>query len=126
MHRSRLSVVLIDCPLEKMDAGVEFWSHALGKALLLPDDPSSPYVGLEGKYGNLQVGLQSIDGESRVHLDIETDDVEAEVQRLEAIGARCKEQVESWWVMEAPSGHVFCVVPPQSDDFTENAQVWED
>ena len=39
-----------------------------------------------------------------------SDDVEAEVRRLEALGARRIRQVQSWWVMEAPTGQRFCVV----------------
>lgn len=62
--------------------------------------------------------------ESRVHFDIETDDVEAEVRRLERLGAHRRHQVESWWVMEAPSGHVFCVVPVQSQAWPAGAVEW--
>ena len=73
----------------------------------------------------MRVVLQRVDDNARIHLDIETDDVKAEVRRLEALGARRKEHRESFCVMEAPSGHLFCVVPPQSDDFPANTQVWE-
>jgi hypothetical protein len=59
-----------------------------------------------------------------VHLDIETNDIEAEVVRLEALGARRVEQVKRWWVMEAPTGQRFCVVPPQRPDFEDKANVW--
>ena len=69
--------------------------------------------------------LQRIEDDARVHLDFETDDVEAEVRRLESLGARRKEQRGSLWIMGAPSGHVFCVVPPQSDDFPGDANYWE-
>ena len=47
---------------------------------------------------------------SRVHLDIETDDIDAEVERLEAIGAKRVQYVHTWCVMEAPIGQCFCVV----------------
>ena len=58
---------------------------------------------------------------SRVHLDIETDDIEAEVQRLEALGAKRVEQGPHLGVMEAPTGQRFCVVRPQRTDFAERA-----
>jgi hypothetical protein len=61
---------------------------------------------------------------SRVHIDIETDDIEAEVQRLEALGAKRVAQVKRWWVMEAPTGQRFCVVRPQRPDFVERANSW--
>ncbi len=51
-----------------------------------------------------------------VHIDIETDDVEAEVTRLEKLGARKREKVKGWWVMVAPGDHPFCVVPVQRSD----------
>lgn len=125
-HRSRLCAIMIDCPTDKMDAGMDFW----GKALRMPPrsakSMSNPYVFLEGQAGGFCVVLQQVEDDARVHLDFETDDVEAEVRRLEKLGARRKEQMDSFWIMEAPSGHVFCVVPPQSDDFPADAQVWDD
>ncbi len=45
-------------------------------------------------------------------LDIESDDVEAEARRLEALGAKRIEAVRTWIVMEAPTGQRFCVVRP--------------
>lgn len=50
--------------------------------------------------------------------------VEAEVRRLERLGARRKQQVGAWYVMEAPSGHVFCVVPVQSKAWPAKAVEW--
>ena len=68
--------------------------------------------------------LQEVDHPSRAHLDIETDDIEAEVLRLEKLGAKRVAQIKRWWVMEAPSGHRFCVVLPQRADFDSHAKDW--
>ena len=125
-HRSRLCAIMIDCPSDKMYDGVDFWGKALNMPPRTSGDESNPYVFLEGRVGRLFVVLQRIEGDARVHLDFETDNIEAEVRRLEALGARRKEQMDSFWIMEAPSGHIFCVVPPQSDDFPGDAQVWDD
>ena len=125
MHRSRLCAIMIDCPPDKMDAGVDFWGKALNMPPRTGESVSHPYVSLEGHAGGFFVLLQRVEDDARVHLDFETDDVEAEVRRLEALGARRKEQMKSFWIMEAPSGHVFCVVPPQSDDFPGDANYWE-
>ena len=125
-HRSRLCAIMIDCPPGVMDAGVDFWANALDMLPRAKKDASDPYVFLEGQAGGFFVLLQRVEDDARVHLDFETDDVEAEVKRLEALGAQRKEQMDSFWIMEAPSGHIFCVVPPQSDDFPGDAQVWED
>lgn len=116
---------MIDCPPDRMDAGVEFWGKALNMPPRSGHSDSNPYVFLEGHAGGFFVLLQRVDDDARVHLDFETDDVEAEVRRLEALGARRKEQMDSFWIMEGPSGHVFCVVPPQSDDFPGDANLWE-
>jgi hypothetical protein len=59
-----------------------------------------------------------------VHLDIETDDIEAEVQRLTALGATVVERVHTWCVMEAPTGQRFCVVRAASADFSRSANQW--
>jgi hypothetical protein len=109
-----------------MQAGVRFWQQALGVTARDTDEPTSPYVTLTGGAGGLQLSLQRVHDPSRIHLDIETDNVEAEVQRLEHLGARRKASIQTWWVMEDPCGHLFCVVPAHSDAFAAQAQVWED
>ena len=74
---------------------------------------------------DLMILLQKVSHPSRVHLDIETDNIEAEVARLEALGARRLEKINTWWVMEAPTGHRFCVVRPQRDgEMPDDAAEW--
>ena len=125
MHRSRLIGIMIDCSEDTMEKGVRFWSQALGTVPLKRDDPTSPCVNLEGSEVTVDVRLQRVRDRSRVHLDIVTDDLEAEVQRLVKLGARRKEQIESWWVMEDPTGQPFCVAPTWSDADLENARTWD-
>jgi hypothetical protein len=72
----------------------------------------------------MHIEVQAVTHPSRVHLDIETDDIEAEVRRLEALGARRVAQVKTWWVMEAPTGHRFCVVRNSSPGFAQQARQW--
>ncbi|HEX6613448.1 MAG TPA: VOC family protein, partial [Rhodanobacteraceae bacterium] len=71
------------------------------------------------------VMVQRVQHESRVHLDIESDDVEAEVRRLEALGAKRVEAIRTWVVMEAPTGQRFCVVRPQRGKMGPNANKWD-
>ena len=125
-HRSRLCALVIDCPANHMASAVAFWSAALGWAVVEKPNPSSPYTRLATPEGpTLDVFLQALTSqESRLHFDIETDDVEAEVRRLESLGARRRHHAESWWVMEAPSGHIFCVVPAQSQAWPAGAVEW--
>lgn len=122
MHKSRLSNVVIDCKDADIDAAGRFWSQALGRPLLPPEDPN--YRGLEDREGQPHVLVQRVEHASRVHLDIESDDVDAEVARLEALGARRVEKVGTWWVMEAPTGQRFCVVRTQRGALPADANDW--
>jgi hypothetical protein len=124
MHRSRFGGLIIDCNVDDLETAADFWSSALGYPCREPSDDGL-YVGLLTPDRDPDVEVQKVDHSSRVHLDIESDDVEAEVRRLEALGARRVEQVKSWWVMEAPTGQRFCVVPPMSSHFEETANRWE-
>jgi hypothetical protein len=61
----------------------------------------------------------------RIHLDLETDNVEAEVRRLEALGAERVRQVKTWWIMRDPAGVLFCVVNVQLPEaFERYATTW--
>ena len=121
MHKSCLGAVAIDCRTDDLERAAAFWGAALGQPLRATDDPR--YLELEPAPGQLAVVLQRVEHASRVHLDIETDDVEAEVARLEALGAKRVERIKTWWVMEAPTGHRFCVIRPQREDFAERGLV---
>lgn len=129
MHRSRLSTILIDCAEPDFERGVAFWSAALGREPI-PEEGNPHYVSMRGRIGGPGgpfVMLQQVAKEERaIHLDIETDDVEAEVARLEKLGARIKRRFPDYVVLEAPSGHAFCVVPKERGDFPGDATVWGD
>ncbi len=125
MHKSRLGAVVIDCQTQELDEAARFWSAALGRTVDTPVDPNDAnYRGLEGPADEVKVLVQAVDHPSRVHIDIETNDIEAEVSRLEALGAKRVAHVKRWWVMEAPTGQRFCVVRPQRADFEEGAITW--
>lgn len=125
MHRSRLAQIIIDCQVPDLDAAADFWSSALGHDRRHLKDPADAhYRQLITDEGQLCILLQAVDHPSRVHLDIESTDVEAEVRRLEALGARRVQQVRTWWVMEAPTGHRFCVVRQQRPGLEEHGQLW--
>ena len=112
MHHSGLGGLIIDCRTDDLDEEAQFWSKALGYEIRPTDDPDAVnYVVLDTPDGEPYIELQSVEHSSRVHLDIKTDDVEAEVLRLERLGATRLRQVKHWWIMEAPSGHRFCVIP---------------
>ena len=125
MHKSRLGAIVIDYETDDTSGVGAFWSQALGCAAEYSDDAvNQNYVKLVTPDGEVQVLLQKVDHPSRIHIDIESDDIEAEVQRLERLGARRVKQFPRWWVMQAPSGHRFCVVQPQRSSFEEDANRW--
>lgn len=126
MHRSRFCGFVIDCEVEDLGAAAEFWSKALGRPLEPPAPDAPTYRTLTTAEGEPIMMLQKVDHPSRVHLDIESDDVEAEVARLERLGARRVNQIKTWWVMEAPSGQRFCVVRPQRGPLQGRANEWND
>jgi hypothetical protein len=115
MHKSRLGGFIVDCKDTAPADGATFWSQALGMPVRGAGDQPT-YVHLDGSARDLVVEVQNVAHESRVHLDIEADDVEAEVRRLEALGATRVEKVGTWWVLQAPTGQRFCVV--QGRDLT--------
>ena len=120
-HRSRVCAVLFDVDPDSYEASVQFWGGALGRAVNF--EPSERYTKLRG---DLDYLIQNIEpGREGVHIDIETDDVEAEVERLEKLGARRREKVKGWWVMVAPGGHPFCVVPVQSETWPKGVVEWD-
>ena len=126
MHRSRMNGLLIDCKVDDIDVAARFWAEALGRPMD-PDHPGSRgnYRMLETPPGELSVQIQRVDHESRIHLDIETDDIAAEVARLEKLGAKIDTRMERWVVMRAPTGQQFCVVRVQRAGFPENATAWD-
>jgi predicted enzyme related to lactoylglutathione lyase len=126
MHRSKLCGFIIDCEGADLPAAAAFWGGALGLTPTpLPDAEGRRYTRLTGDPHGLHIEVQRVEHPSRVHLDIETDDLEAEVRRLEALGAKRVARVESWWVLEAPTGQRFCVVNRCSPDFDARATRWD-
>ena len=114
MHHSRLAGFIIDCNTDDLEKAAEFWSAALGYPLKPKSgEPDPLYRQLVTGPDELHVEVQRVSHESRVHIDIESDDIDAEVRRLEALGAKRVGHVKTWCVMEAPTGQRFCIVRPQ-------------
>lgn len=127
-HHSRLCTLVLDCRVDDLAPAARFWSAALGKPIAsLDQDGDGRYAELETADDEPIILLQKVEHDSRVHLDIETDDVEAEASRLEALGAqRVAFRHGRWWVMQAPSGHRFCIVRRQRAAFGPHLNCWPD
>lgn len=126
-HCSRLAGFIIDCQTDDLDAAASFWSRALGASIADPDAGEVPgqYVMFGDTPAGLHIEVQKVEHPSRVHLDIESDDVDAEAARLEALGAKKIAFVKRWWVMEAPTGQRFCVVKMHHPDRGTPANRWD-
>jgi len=132
MHRSRLYLVVID--VNNLERGTEFWSAALHA------EPDPSLTNTPGVYQRLHLPGESIRvllqlvadekvAKNRAHVDIATDDVDAEVQRLVELGATKLRPFRGdpgcdFWVLQDPFGNEFCVVTPEHREVLEDAQVW--
>jgi hypothetical protein len=122
MHRSRLAGFIIDCQNADLPQAASFWGAALGMSAT---DNEGAYIKLDASARDLSIEVQTVAHESRLHLDIESDDVEAEAQRLEKLGAKRVGQVRTWIVLEAPTGQRFCVITAKrSLENAPGAQLW--
>ena len=125
MHRSRLSTLLIDAPSAQAAASAAFWSDALGVSTSSP--PGEPqFHTLHECVPDLVVAVQAVDDAARFHVDIETDDVHAEVERLSRLGAVEVAEWQGCRSMRVPGGHLCCVIPVHSspETFDRLARTW--
>ena len=123
MHRSRIGIVLIDHDGEHYNEALAFWAGVQGARPTV----DGPYAGV-GEVGSLNLEVQRLEeGAARIHLDIETDDIRAEVARLQRLGASVVDDRDRYVIMADPGGVVFCVVGVQTGDrFAEDALEWAD
>jgi Glyoxalase-like domain len=124
-HRSRLAGAYVDVPRPDYAKDVVFWGAALDHpGEVDPDDPV--YTSFGEPTPGVEFMVQAVgDDQPRIHLDIETDDVEAEVTRLVALGATEVARIQTWVVMRDPVGIIFCVVRVQLPAaFEASATTW--
>ena len=130
-HRSRLCYITIDC--SDLDTATEFWAAALGATEEPIAEPSRQvYRRLRLPDTEIRVLLQHTTDQKaskeRMHIDLETDNVEAEVTRLESLGAtrwdHHQERGYDFWVMRDPWGNEFCILEPVFPTLLEQRQPW--
>jgi predicted enzyme related to lactoylglutathione lyase len=125
-HRSRLTAAYLDVPRADYARTVEFWGAALERTGE-PEEGDADYTLFGAPIPGMSIMVQAVGDETpRIHLDIETDDIEAEVARLTALGGAVVERIETWVVMRDPAGVVFCVVDVEIPEFFEaHATSWD-
>lgn len=112
-----LEMITVDCTDPARLAA--WWAEAVsGDVVRLP---GVDFV-MVAREGWPALGFQRVDdptpGKNRVHLDLMTDDLDAEVQRLVGLGAveTGRHSVDGgfqWVVLADPDGNVFCVAAPR-------------
>jgi predicted enzyme related to lactoylglutathione lyase len=131
MHKSKLYLIAID--VKDLDASFDFWSKAL-KVTLDPSEQNDEAICRRLTIPGSGVSLflrkvrEKVHAINHVHLDIGTDDLEAERKRLENIGAKTIRYIDdfknSYYVMEDPDRNVFCIVKPEYNEVLDNANIW--
>ena len=105
---------------------MDFWSTALGTPTYSPPDEQQ-FTALVGAVPDFFTVVQAVgDDAPRYHVDIETDDLAAEVARLTALGAEPVARWQDAHTLRSPGGHLLCVVPVHSDPetFAASARTW--
>lgn len=110
----RLRTICIDCCTDDLTQAVSFWADLLGLQSEGPEagadgDPAR-YAALRGTVGHPRFLLQKVDHAPRVHLDFDSDDPVGEEARIVALGGKVVSRQKDWTVMEAPTGHRFCIM----------------
>lgn len=133
MHKSRLCYITID--INDFDRGVAFWSQALGaepESFSNTGNSDQVYRRLKLPDSDIRILLQLVPeaktAKTRIHLDIETDDTDAEADRLEKLGAT-KHRLEDergfrFWVMLDPFGNEFCVLQAEYPELLAKGNSW--
>ncbi len=129
MHRTRIGSLVIDC--HDLHAGLAFWQAALAVDEIEGDPDTEVYVSLGHVVGGLRLLLQRVPEQktckSRLHLDIETDDVDREVARLTSLGATVLERRGPGdAILLDPNGNEFCVIAPETPGFPTGTMEWPD
>jgi predicted enzyme related to lactoylglutathione lyase len=112
-------VVVIDCA--DLARAARFWTAVLGYVEAGPN--TGPYQTLLPADGHgievlLQRTADAKRGKNRVHLDLRTQDLDAEVDRVTALGATAVtsspivEDGWTWHLLADPDGNEFCVLQP--------------
>jgi predicted enzyme related to lactoylglutathione lyase len=112
----RFEAVTIDC-LDK-HALAAFWCALLDTTVR---GEFGQYLGLHpAADGHPRLVFQQVatlnEGRSRLHLDLDSHDLDADTARAVGLGATVVEDVEDfgarWRVLQDPEGNLFCLVPP--------------
>ncbi|MGH3452233.1 MAG: VOC family protein [Haloechinothrix sp.] len=116
----KFGCVALDCP--DPWALAQFYRHLLGWQIDKQDSPDDPWVSLRNPDGGADICFQQIpdyrpptwpssERAQMAHVDFDVPDIDAEHERVLAIGATLlDDKPESFRVYADPVGHPFCLV----------------
>ena len=126
VFRLEIPLTLLSRVCARHGAGSAFWAGATGRPAA-PDPTDGNWASLGSFAGGWHLEIQQTGAGTppRWHVDIETDDIPAEVARLEVLGATRHRDMGSFWQMLDPAGLFFCVVGIQTgEEFDRYAVTW--
>ncbi|MDF1607572.1 VOC family protein [Hoeflea sp. YIM 152468] len=124
MHKSRLSSIVVDCHTDHIEQAAGFWSQLLGQPSHVDDDGHRATILADDK--GVSLVIEAVQDEARIHFDIETDNLAAEIHRVELLGGRKISVIDHTVIMEAPTGHRFRLTGPISHALPSSGNVWGD
>lgn len=116
-HPPTWNAVTVDC-LDKHSLAA-FWCALLGTTVR---GEFGQYLGLHPTSpGHPRLVFQQVaelpTGRSRLHVDLDSHDLDGDTARAVALGATVQQDVEDfgvrWRVLADPEGNLFCLVPPE-------------
>lgn len=122
MHKSRLSAIVIDVHTDHVEQSAGFWSQLLGQSAYADEDGHRAII--QATDAGVSLVIEAVHDEARIHFDIETDDLAAEIQRIEGLGGKKIRVVDHTVIMEAPTGHRFRLISPNSHMLSSSGNVW--
>jgi len=119
-HRSRLVQICIDSPAGSHDQEVAFWRSALSWRWAASESDEFAGKLFPASGSSAQLLFQRLDEEDagravRGHIDLGTDDIEADAQRLVQLGATPVGPGRGWIVLHDPTGLAFCTTGNSPD-----------
>jgi hypothetical protein len=116
---------VIDVPPAHHPAQATFWAEALGWPAGVPWPGHPELRSFEPPRGTAYVHLQQIEGPPRVHLDVESHDLDAAAWLAEELGARLVGESDRWRTLTSPGGLPFCVLAASEHEPPE-PMAWPD
>ncbi|MBA3292114.1 MAG: VOC family protein [Actinobacteria bacterium] len=118
---SRINTITIDAADPRVLAN--FWSKLLDYRVTY-DSSDQVIIEAHDEAGPAVLFIETPDtkrGKNRVHLDLNPDDQQAEVERALGLGARAVDIGQdagpdaTWKVLADPEGNEFCILTPRKD-----------